>query len=45
MSGSIGHALLLLVDIEHYADYQDDDLALKLKWHTIAVGSSSPESI
>ena len=34
---SLGQALLLPIDMEHYSSYQDEDLILKLKWHNIAV--------
>lgn len=38
---SVGQALLLPADMEHYAGCRDDDLVLKLKWHTVAVRSVS----
>ena len=37
ISDSLMQALLLLADIEHYSGCQDENLVLKLKWHTIAV--------
>ena len=37
VSDSLGKALLLPVDLDHYADCRDKDIFLKLKWHTIAV--------
>ena len=45
VSDNLGHAFLLLGDMEHYASCQDDDLVLKLKWHIIAVTFSSLESV
>ena len=37
VSDSLGQVLLLPANLEHYSDYKDDDLVLKLKWHTIVV--------
>lgn len=34
---SLGQALLLSADMEHYASCQVDNLVLKLKWHTVVV--------
>ena len=36
-------ALLLPADLEHYSSCQDEDLILKLKWHTITVSFCSFE--
>ena len=38
---SLGKALLLPINMEHYLSYQDKDLVLKLKWHNIAVCTSA----
>ena len=45
MSDSLGHGLLLLGDMENYVNSWDDDLVLKLKWHTIAVSFDSLETV
>nr|POE75058.1 hypothetical protein CFP56_15847 [Quercus suber] len=37
VSDSLGKALLLLADLNHYTDCQDKDIVPKLKWHTIAI--------
>ena len=37
VSDSLGKALLLPADLGHYLDCWDEDIVLKLKWHTIAV--------
>ena len=37
MSNSLGKALLLPTNLEHYFGCKDDDLILKLKLHNIAV--------
>ena len=37
VADSLGQALLLLEDMQHYASYRDMDVAIKLKWHTIVV--------
>lgn len=46
---SLGQALLLPADIEHYSSCWDKDLVLKLKWHSIVVSIpptfSHPSSI
>lgn len=39
MSDSLGRALLLSADMEHYVSCQDYGLVLKLKWHTVVVCS------
>ncbi|KAF3950438.1 hypothetical protein CMV_023811 [Castanea mollissima] len=36
VSYSLRQALMVSADMEHYADCSDDDLVLKLKWHTVA---------
>lgn len=45
ISDSLGKALLLLAGINHYADYRDEDINSKLKWHTIAVSAFISHSI
>lgn len=37
MFDSFEQALLLHADLEHYSSCKDDDHALQLKWHTVAV--------
>lgn len=44
ISDSLGNALLLLVDINHYVDCRDKDVISKLKWHIIAVSISIPRT-
>lgn len=39
MSDSLGQPLLLPADMEHYIGCKDDELVLKLKWHTMAICS------
>ena len=39
---SLGQALPLSEDMQHYSSCRDEDIALKLKWHTIAVSTPSP---
>ena len=45
VADSLGQALLLLEDMQHYASYWDMDVAIKLKWHTIAVRTPFPFSL
>ena len=45
VADSLGQALLLLEDMQHYASYWDMDVAIKLKWHTIAVRIPFPFSL
>ena len=40
----LGQALLLSVDMVHYVGCRDDDLVLKLKWHTIVVRFTSTQA-
>lgn len=37
MSDSLGQAFLLLADIKHYAGCRDNNIVLKLQWHTVVV--------
>lgn len=39
---SLGMAILLLANLDHYLDSRDEDIVLKLKWHTIAVSILIP---
>ena len=40
---SLSQALLFPEDMQHYSGCRDEDIALKLKWHTIAISTlSSP---
>ena len=45
VSDSLGQALLLPTDMEHYFDYRDSDLVLKLKWHMIAICFASSQAL
>ena len=42
VSDSLGKALLLPANLEHYADFQDEDIVLKLRWHTVAMSICIP---
>lgn len=37
VSDNLGQALLLLEDLKYWLNGRDEDIALNLKWHTIAV--------
>lgn len=37
VSNSLEQALLLPANLKHYVSCRDEDIILKLKWHTIAV--------
>ena len=40
---SLSQALLFTEDMQHYSSCRDEDIALKLKWHTIVISTlSSP---
>lgn len=45
VSDSLGQALLLSTNMEHYSSCRDDDLVLKLKSHTIAVRFTSTQAL
>lgn len=39
VADSLRQTLLLLKDMKYWLDYRDEDIALNLKWHTIAVST------
>ena len=42
VSNSLGKALLFPANLDYYADCRDEDIVLKLRWHTVAISIFIP---